>query len=382
MWVGSFSVAAQKSNALVGGAKAGIPWTFETSLGGTQLWEDGSAADAFASYQLMASGRFVFQPLAWAWFQTGLQSASTRIPEATSEVNEPVSLSAIANVEIIPAFLYANFGFAFSFFEETLPLEDSAALFDFQNGYRYGLLPLGLNVKTLFGGTFLRQDWGPWLLLTGFSMGRSAPVTLYEDHTFTPPHLINGSFRLRHRKQDADHRIEIAATYFSEEKNAAQEAAHQEGMRWYFRYSLTQLFNSKGLEVALGGVWHAEDKNRRLLIRSELEHLGTNDNLQRIFVDGTWIWRVKPKWLAHLYLRPSLVFQAGADSKWGYETEVFLRSRMRFFGSHDFEVAPGALLGRFHGQPVAAVAFRAKYAFHHLPAINDEFAWESVDARK
>ncbi len=364
------------------GAKAGIPWSLETSIGGARLWPESSGEVAEAAYQIEASERFVFQPFARAWFQAGLQSRSTLLSGMDGAVDEPASFNAMGNLEILPGFLYVSGGFAFSFFEETLAQEDSAALFAFQNGYRSGLSPLGLNGKTLFGGAYLRQHLGPWLVLAGLSMGRSAPVRLYDDVTVIPPQQLNGSLRLRHRHAEVDHRVEVAATYFGEEKDAVQRPVHQEGMRFYFRYSLSQIFGPQALEMALGGTAHTADRNRRLLIHSELPEAGVNDNLQRIFADGTWIWRMNPKWLVQIYARPSLIFQAGNEGMWGHETEIFLRSRWRLFRAHDLELAPGGVVGRFDGEAVMALAFKMRYAFHHLPARTDGFTWEPAGDRK
>jgi hypothetical protein len=257
-----------------------------------------------------------------------------------------------------------------------ISLSDTGALYENLN--QYSPLPVNafLSPQALELGVFSRAQTPTLTLLGGFTYNRPARFDGIPNEPFFLASYFNILGRAILETKNAFHRFDFKSTIFKDEENAARIAAHHEGLLWQVRYGYLHSRQKVSWQGGLGFAIKMPDANRKFKLKSKLQSVDDNDNLQRVFGEYalSWVPRVNYAWRFHLV--PKALF-AVDGLEFGSETELGAGVGFKIWEVHRIRGGATFLYGNYAGKQYMGIGVKGEFAFRHLGF--QDLEGESID---
>jgi hypothetical protein len=355
---------AQKKDSVEMQQDRGFPWIAHSSI---DIFYLNSPAVPGKPYPYQASlyQGFTIQSLSFAWFHIGLRSRETLAPGFSEPYQEPFALKLQGSAEVMRDFLFVTLGGNIPLKSDQINPADTSAMFDAMNGYNPMQYPAFLSPQALQAGIYGRYAWSNWTLLAGVNYVRPTLFDLVPDKAFFPSPYFDASVRGIYQSREARHRWDAKASIYGEEGNEIRIPAHDEGDMYQLRYGYLKSHRKVGWQTGLGAAVKLPDANRRLKLKSDLEPPDRDDNLQRVFAEGSLAWAPDPDILWRMHLLPKALFTWNGEQA-GFETETGLTMGLKIWEYHRVRVGGTMLYGRVSDETYLGFGFRGEFAFRHL----------------
>ncbi len=355
---------AQKQDSAEMLKERGFPWIAHSSFDISYLNSPAVPGKPYP-YQASLYQGFTIQSLSFAWFHIGLRSRETLAPGFSEPYQEPFALKLQGSAEVVQDFLFVTLGGNIPLKSDKINLADTSALYEVMNGYNPMQYPGFLSPQALQVGVYGRYAWSNWMLLAGLNYVRPTLFNLVPEKAFFPTPYFDLTARGIYQSREARHRWDVKASIYGEEGNAIRIPAHEEGDMYQLRYGYLKSLRRVGWQTGLGLAVKLPDANRRLKLKSDLEAPDRDDNLQRVFAEGSLAWAPDPDILWRLHLIPKALFSWNGEQA-GYESEMGITMGLKIWEYHRVRVGGTMLYGQVSDKTYFGFGFRGEFAFRHL----------------
>jgi hypothetical protein len=354
---------AQKSDSGDIG-KRSYPWIAHSSF---ELFYQHAPVEPGRPYPYQASlyQGFTIQSLSFAWFHLGLRTRETNANGFEKPYQEPMVLKLQASAELLPDLAYASLGGNIPLMADKLDINDTLALYQTLNGYSPFPGQDFISPQSLQAAVFGRYAWSNLTALAGAAYVRRSAYRGLPGQAFYPSSYFDLFARLVFQGASARHRVDGRASLYGAEETDQRIPAHDEGSLFQLRYEWLKSLRKVGWQLGAGAAGKPPDRNRRIMLKSELAPARRDENLQRAYGEAAVTWVPSPDILWRLHLLPKAVFGWNGEHA-GYEAETGLSLGLKVWEYHRFRSTGTLLTGRIEGKQYLGFGFRAEFAFRHL----------------
>ena len=357
---------AEKPDSTFATGERGYPWIAHSSVDGFYLMSP-TAITPGQPYQVTTYQSFTIQSISMASFHFGLRSRETKAMNFTAPYQDPLQIKLSTTFEILRDYLYVSIAGNIPLSSSTLPLEDSAAIYQSLNDYSPLPYTGFLSPRSVQMAAFGRYTTGSWTNLGGFSYVRPARFDAIPDHPFFPPTYFNLSGRTILETGASRHRFDLRSTFYLTEDNENRYAAHQEGNLIQGRYGYLKSHQRIAWQFGIGVAAKLPDANRKINLNVPLvsQNFSESDNIQRSYGEMALAFAPNPKILWRFQLLPKVLFAAN-HGEIGYETEAGIAVGLKVWEVHRIRASANFLSGQFSDKQYLGFGIRGEFAFRHL----------------
>ena len=355
---------AQKADSTEYGKERSYPWIAHSSIGVFYLHTPAEPGRPYP-YQASLYQGFTIQSLSFAWFHIGMRSRETYVYGFDAPYREPMVLKLQGSVEILPDLAYASLGGNIPLLAGKLSVEDSLPLYQALNGFNPFPSPEFLSPQALQLAVFGRYAWTSWTALAGAAYVRETMFRGLSGASFYPAAYFDLFARATFQGTAARHRIDARASLFGDEENAERIPAHREGNVYQLRYEWLKSLRKVGWQLGAGAAGKPPDRNRRIMLKSDLVAAARDENLQSAYGEAALTWVPSPDILWRLHVLPKALFSWNGKQS-GYEAETGISVGLKVWEYHRLRATGSMLLGAFDGKQYLGFGIHAEFAFRHL----------------
>jgi hypothetical protein len=246
-----------------------------------------------------------------------------------------------------------------------LSVDDSLPLYQALNGYDPFPAPDFLSPQAIQAAVFGRYAWPSWTAMAGAAYARRTLYRGLPGASFYPAAYFDLFARALFQGAAARHRLDARASIYGDEENAERIAAHREGTLYQFRYEWLKSLRKVGWQFGAGAAGKPPDRNRRIMLKSDLAPAARDENLQRAYAEAALTWVPSPDILWRLHVLPKAIFSWNGEHA-GYEAESGISVGLKVWEYHRVRATGTLLTGALDGKRYLGLGVHAEFAFRHL----------------